>query len=63
VQATQELEMIENVILVGGPFDGQKRACAGGNVLSLFDERGIVQLNYRRAHADSKFFRFSGQSA
>jgi hypothetical protein len=53
--------MIENIVLVGGPFHGQKRSCDGGNILSLpAVERGLQQLVYRRAHADSKFFHFSG---
>lgn len=51
--------MIENVLLVGGPLDGQKRASNGDNLLSL--EAGVKRLVYRRAHAESKFFQFQSE--
>lgn len=55
--------MIENVVLVGGPLDGQKRPVSGGNILSLPSlVRGAGQLVYRRAHAESKFFHFAEQA-
>lgn len=55
--------MIENVVLVGGPLDGQKRPVSGGNILSLPAlASGTRQLVYRRAHAESKFFHFSDQA-
>ncbi|MBA2933127.1 hypothetical protein HZF05_03355 [Sphingomonas sp. CGMCC 1.13654] len=54
--------MIENVVLVGGPLDGQKRPVSGGNILSLPPiGSGAGQLVYRRAHAESKFFHFADQ--
>jgi hypothetical protein len=58
-----ERTMIENVVLVGGPHDGEKRACTGGDVLSLATAQGAAPLVYRRAHAESKFFRFTGRGA
>jgi hypothetical protein len=51
--------MIENVILVGGPLDGEKRESGGGNLLFLPSlGRGLRRLVYRRVHAESKFFHF-----
>jgi|UPI0003B61FC9 hypothetical protein len=51
--------MIESILLVGGPLDGQKRGCDGGDVLFLPSiGRGLRRLVYRRAHAESKFFHF-----
>jgi hypothetical protein len=51
--------MIENILLVGGPLDGQKRGSDGGDLLLLPSiERGLRRLVYRRAHAESKFFHF-----
>jgi hypothetical protein len=51
--------MIENIFLVGGPLDGQKQVCSGGNTLFLSPlENGLRRLVYRRAHAESKFFHF-----
>lgn len=51
--------MIENIILVGGPLDGQKRPIAGGNEFMMKPAQCAQSIVYRRAHADSKFFRFS----
>jgi hypothetical protein len=48
--------MIENILLVGGPLDGQRRPSNGDNLLAL--EAGVKRLVYRRAHAESKFFHF-----
>jgi hypothetical protein len=51
--------MIENILLLGGPLDGQKRPSNGDNLLSLPSlEAGVKRLVYRRAHAESKFFHF-----
>jgi hypothetical protein len=52
--------VIENILLVGGPLDGQTRPSNGDNLLSLPGlETGVKRLVYRRAHAESKFFHFS----
>jgi hypothetical protein len=46
--------MIENILLVSGPLNGQKRCSGGGDVLFLPSiERSLRRLVYRRARADS----------
>jgi hypothetical protein len=51
--------MVETIFLVGGPLDGERRGCDGGNILFLPSiGRSLKRLVYRRVHADSKFFNF-----
>lgn len=51
--------MIETVVLIGGPLDGRQYHCPGGETLSLKALGShSTPLEYRRAHAESKFFQF-----